>query len=53
MTAGCYHNELLGMVAVRIFLLTAEVYYRASIREHTGKIVSCKSMGALHTFAKK
>ena len=41
------------MLAVRIFLLTAEDYYRASIKEQTGNTVSCNNMGALHTFAKK
>ena len=43
----------MGMLAVRIFLLVAEDYYRASIRTQKGNTVSCNNMGALHTFAKK
>ena len=43
----------MGMLAVRIFLLAAEDYYRASIREQTGNTVSCDNMGALHIFVKK
>ena len=41
------------MLAVRIFLLTAEDYCGAFIREPTGNKVSYDNMGALHTFAKK
>ena len=51
--AGSYCRELLGMVVVCMFLLAAEDYYRASIREQTGNTVSCNNMGALHTFTKK
>ena len=52
-TAGSYHSELLGMLAVRMFPLTAEDYYRESTKEQTGNTVSCNNMGALHTFAGK
>ena len=41
------------MVAMRIFLLVAEDYYRAFLREQTGNTVSCDNMGTLHTSAKK
>ena len=49
--AGSYRGELLGMLAVRIFPLVAEDYYRVSIKEQTGNTVSCDNM--LHMFAKK
>ena len=51
--AGSYRGELLGMLAVHIFLPAAEDYYRASTREKTGITVSCDNIGALHPFAKK
>ena len=41
------------MLAVRIFLMAVEEYYRASMKEQTGNLVSCDNMGALHTFAKE
>ena len=53
MAAGSYHGELVGMLAVHIFLLATEDYYRAPIREYTGNRVSCDNMEALYTFAKK
>ena len=51
--AGGYHDKLLGMLAVCIFLLAAEEYYRASMKEQTENSVSCNNMGTLHTFAKE
>ena len=51
--AGSYRGKLLGMLAVRIFVLVAEEYYRASTKEQTGNSVSCDNMGALHTFTKE
>ena len=51
--AGSYCGKLLGMLAVRIFLLVAEEYYRASVKEQTSNLVSCDTMLALHTFAKE
>ena len=53
MAAGSYCRELLGMLAVFVFLLAAEDYYRASIREQIENTVSCNNMGALYTYAKK
>ena len=52
-TAGSYRGKLLGMLAVRVFLLAAEEYYRASTTDQRGNLVSCDNMGALHTFAKE
>ena len=52
-TAGSYRGKLLGMLAVRVLLLAAEEYYRASTTNQTGNSVSCDTMGALHTFAKE
>ena len=50
---GSYRDKLLGMLAVRVFLLAAEEYYRASIKDQTGNSVSCDNMGALYTFTKE
>ena len=41
------------MLAVWIFLLTAESFYGSSTEEQRGNRVSCNTIGALHTFAKK
>ena len=52
-SAGSYRRELLGMLAVQVFLLLAECFYGSSTEEWEGNRVSCNNMGVLHTFAKK
>ena len=51
-SAGSYRGELLGMLAIRVFLLAAESFYGAATSEHANK-VSCDNKSALHTFEKK
>ena len=46
-------EELMESIYIRIFLLIAEEYYRAPMKEQMGTLVSCDNMGALHTFAKE
>ena len=48
--AGSYRGELLGMLAIRLFLLAVEEYHNAI---SDGNEVWCDNKGALFTFAKK
>ena len=41
------------MLAVQIFLLEAEPFYGSFTEKQRGKGVSCNTICALHTFAKK
>ena len=52
-SAGSYRGELLGMLAIRVFLLAVESFYGATAPEHINNRVSCDNKSALFTFEKK
>ena len=51
--AGSYRREMLGKLAVRVFLLATEEYYQQTSKAAKGNKVSCDNKGALFTFDKK
>ena len=51
--AGSYRGKLLGMLAIRVFLLAAESFYEATASEQGSSKVLCDNKSALHTFGKK
>jgi len=48
--AGSYRGELLGMLAIRLFLLAVEEFYQV---DSTDNSICCDNLGALFTFGKK
>ena len=50
---GSYRGEILGMLAVRVFLLLVEEYFQRHGKVGEGNRVSCNNKGALTTFDKK
>ena len=50
--AGSYRGEMLGMLAVRVFLLAVEEYFQQHGKVGEGNRVSCDNKGALMTFDK-
>ena len=52
-SAGSYRGEMLGMLAVRVFLLAIEEYYQQASGAAKGNKVSCDNKGVLFTFDKK
>ena len=51
--AGSYRGELLGMLAIRVFLLAVESFYGVAAPKHANNRVSCDNKSALYTFEKK
>ena len=51
--AGSYRGNLLGMLAIRVFLLAAESFYEATASEQGSSKVLCNNKSALHTLWKK
>ena len=51
--AGSYRGKLLGMLAIRVFLLALESFYRAVAPGHANNKVSCDNKSTLYTFEKK
>ena len=51
--ASSYRGEMLGMLAVRIFLLAVETYYKPNNSNRCSGRMSCDCKSALHTFSKK
>ena len=51
--AGSYRGEILGMLAVQVFLLAIEEYFHKSGKVVEGNKVSCDNKGVLVTFDKK
>ena len=49
-SAGSYRGELLGMLAIKLFLLAIEEFY---VTIATGNKICCDNKGALFTFGKK
>ena len=49
-SAGSYRGELLGMLAIRLFLLAVEEFYETVA---SGNQICCDNKGALYTFGKK
>ena len=52
-SAGSYRGEMLGMLAVRVFLLAVEEYFQQHGKVSKGTRVSCGNKGALTAFDKK
>ena len=51
--AGSYRGEMLGMLAVRVFLLAVEEYFQQRGKVGKGNKMACDNKGALTTFDKK
>ena len=51
--AGSYRGEMLGMLAVRAFLLAVKEYYVQAKSKKGDNKVACNNKGALFTFTKK
>ena len=49
-SAGSYRGELLGMLAIKLFLLAVEEFYQTV---SSGNKICCDNKGALFTFGKK
>ena len=52
-SAGSYRGELLGMLAIRVFLLAVESFYGAVAPGHANNKVSCDNKSTLYIFEKK
>ena len=52
-SAGSYRGKMLGMLAVRAFLLAVEEYFWQHDKVGEGNRVSCDNKEALTTFGKK
>ena len=52
-STGSYRGEILGILAVRVFLLAVEEYFRDLNRASAGNKVACDNKAALFTFQKQ
>ena len=50
LSAGSYRGEMIGMLAMRVFLLEVETFYKLTFFGEAGNRVAYDNKGALHTF---